>query len=432
MTPRHYLLVLAASVAGFTVATAAVNRVIDPFAYFGSLRVPGLNARKTEAAAFTALTKAGQVAHARPSTVLFGTSRVDIGLDPLHSGWRADQRPVYNYGLPDSTVLSMREQLAHVLAVSPVKSVVVGIEFQDFLRGARPVTEQLDDVRQRFVDLARGGGSWAQSRRRLVDAVSSTCTLQALLASAATVASQGRPRGGDVSEQGLTSELPYLELVSRDGQHILFLQKNRDLALARVKAAQRLLQLGAEPFAELKALAEFLAFAREKGVQVTLLMPPYHAHFLEIVDAAGLWPLFEAWKRRVLAEVARHNEQAIDKAGQVAPVTLWDFAIYDPRTTEAIPPPGDRRTRLEWFWEPVHFSKALGDVIVRRITQAEPNGFGERLTAGNIEPWLARDRERRSEYRALRGPEVAQLVELVNMAKRQQRMSLAEVAKHKD
>lgn len=428
MNPRRYLAVLAVSVVGLVAAAGALSWAVDPFGYFGTQRVAGFNARKTEASAFTALTKAGQVVRAQPALVLFGTSRVDIGFDPLHAAWPVPPGRVYNYGLPDASVLSVREQLAHVLAVSPVKSVVVGIEFQDFLRGVQLTTDPADEVKQRFIDLSLAPGAWPRTRRQWLDAGSATVTLPAVLASAATVAAQRRARGGDVSELGLTSETPYRELVMRDGQNALFVQKNRDLAAARVKAAQRLQRPDALRFVEMGALTEFLAFARDRGVQVTLVIPPYHAHFLEIVDAAGLWPVFEDWKRRLLAEVTRHN--AAGAAG-LPPVALWDFAVYDERTTEAIPPAADRRNHLQWFWEPVHFSKALGDVIVRRITGADPTGFGGRLTAADIDAWLAADRERRGAYRAQRGNEIAALAELVNNAKRQQQVVLAEAAKPK-
>lgn len=427
MSPRRYLATLAAATVGLIAAAAVLSWAVDPFGYFGTPRVEGFNARKTEAAAFTALTKAGQVTRAQPQVVLFGTSRVDIGFDPLHPVWASRQQRVYNYGLPDASVLSAREQLAHVLALSPVKSVVVGIEFQDFLRGALPAPGATDEVKQRFIDLAQDPQAWPRVRRQWLDAGSATATLPALLASAATIAAQHRARGGDVSPLGLTSERPYRELVAREGQNALFVQKNRDLAAARVKAAQRLERPDAPRFVEMQALEGFLAFARERGVQVTLVVPPYHAHFLEIVDAAGLWPVFEDWKRRLVGEVERHNAAA---AG-AAPVALWDFAIYDERTTEAVPPAGDRRTQLRWFWEPVHFSKALGDVIVRRITGAEATGFGAELNAGNIEAWLAADRGRRDAYRTLRATEVAGLVELVRSAKGQQAAAVADAIQRK-
>ena len=34
---------------------------------------------------------------------------------------------------------------------------------------------------------------------------------------------------------------------------------------------------------------------------------------------------------------------------------------------ERLPPRGDRVTNLQWFWEPVHFKRALGDIMLHRV-----------------------------------------------------------------
>jgi hypothetical protein len=127
--------------------------------------------------------------------------------------------------------------------------------------------------------------------------------------------------------------------------------------------------------------------------------------------AAGLWPAFEDWKRR-LTEIA---------AGGGETVALWDFSGFSEYSTEMIPGPGDRQTEVRWYWEAGHFKKELGDVVLDRVLLSEgtvgPDGFGVRLTPANIDAHLGRVREHRSAFRVARPAFVAEVEELVRWAR---------------
>ena len=73
---------------------------------------------------------------------------------------------------------------------------------------------------------------------------------------------------------------------------------------------------------------------------------------------------------------------------------------YDPYTTETVPPAGDKTTRLRWFWEPTHFQRALGDVMLHRVFQGTPADFGAPLTVATVD---ARNQVVREQQRAFIG-----------------------------
>ena len=81
-------------------------------------------------------------------------------------------------------------------------------------------------------------------------------------------------------------------------------------------------------------------------------------------------------------------------------ITAWDFVEYAPYTTETVPPQGDRVTRLRWFWEPVHFQRALGEIMLQRVFRGTPADFGALLMPATVD---ARNQFVRDQQRAFSG-----------------------------
>jgi hypothetical protein len=105
---------------------------------------------------------------------------------------------------------------------------------------------------------------------------------------------------------------------------------------------------------------------------------PTYVDQMETRRQTGIGPAFDTWKRRVveIADGAAHVQ---------GHVTLWDFGGFSRYTTEQLPDQGDRATRLEWFWEAIHFQPALGDLVVERLMGKGPDDFGTKLTQANLD-----------------------------------------------
>jgi hypothetical protein len=120
------------------------------------------------------------------------------------------------------------------------------------------------------------------------------------------------------------------------------------------------------------AVAAIIAFARAHGLTLTLVIAPHHVDTLELYWRAGLWPRVEQMKAELIA------------LAQAGGVTLWDFLDYSSFNTEPVPAPGDRRTPTCWFWEPTHFKKQLGEVMIQRMFGADGPAFGTVLTPASL------------------------------------------------
>jgi hypothetical protein len=120
---------------------------------------------------------------------------------------------------------------------------------------------------------------------------------------------------------------------------------------------------------------------------------------LELFDAADVWHQFEEWKRELAAVVARDGEAHQDTDR----VALWDFSGYNRYATEAVPAEGDRSSQMQWYRDPGHFKKELGDVLLSVVLSGQTpdasDSFGTRLQPADVEPHLARIRGERERYR---------------------------------
>ena len=127
-------------------------------------------------------------------------------------------------------------------------------------------------------------------------------------------------------------------------------------------------------------------------IHLILFIHPYHADYLDMLHEVGLWESFEDWKRSLV--------KVIETAAQARPgdVQLFDFAGYNEFTTERVPPPGDRRTVMRWYWEAGHYKPALGSEMLDTML-GRASRFGVALTSANVETALQEIRESRSCFR---------------------------------
>lgn len=373
------LLMLAVLVSGF-------NALIDPYDLFGSPRRPGINQFKPAAKNHSMLAKTYQVERFHPATVLLGPSRVHIGISAHSTAWPAAMQPIYNYGIPgwSGTYTSFR-CLQEAAATAPLQNAVVFIDFQAMFTPEASAVVAEEDQRRMLVR-EDDSPNPLRTGQRLKDAFLALFTMGALADSAATILEQRAAVVLDLPPDGSSTEADFIDAARADGMYDLFAQKDsteadRASGLARAMAGLK----GDLPNMDL--VARMIAFSRDHGIKLTMVLSPSHADALELYWRDGLWPRLEQFKTQMAVTVAREGRGA---------VPLWDFTEYSPWTTEPVPAAGDRRTETQWFWEPTHFKKTLGELMIRRIFDGDPTPFGIALTPENVAARNAAVRQQRA------------------------------------
>lgn len=382
-------------------ACAGFNIWIDPYLVFDAPRRPRLNAVKPAAEAHESIMKAYQSACVPARTIILGSSRTDVGMDPASPAWPSANRPVYNLSLAGAGTERNLRYLQHMLATSRVSAqpdtLVVGLDFEDFLftpRATSPAaTPKVSDLEQRLALRADGSPNPARPLQVWKDYATATLSLDALTDSVHTLLANRAAGKADVEVNGHFSEGQFREWVAYDGSGALFEQKNA----STIRSLSRPRRVLREPIdgtiRGMAAVQRLIAFAQARQMRLLLSVQPAHAVRLELLAYMGYWPDYEDWKTALAQIVDRARAGGAD-------IELWDFGGYDSYTSEPVPANGDRTARMRWYWDPVHYTSALGDLMTARMFGIKGAvEFGVRLSADRVADRLAQVRQEQQDYR---------------------------------
>jgi len=390
---------------------AGINYIIDPYGLFGTFRINGFNALKPVAGESVRIIKPYQVSRIKPKTLIIGNSRPEMGLDPNHRCWPADKRPVYSMTIPGSSVYMQIRCAQHALADHAVRMVLLVVDFLDFLIKPGvgqdpykwpPAAAEFED---RLLVNVLGQKNDNFFRQSLKDYLAGIFSLNALDGSINTLIGQINPNASNRTELGFNPARNYLDIIHHEGQYVLFKQKNNEVVSRLLQNDWSIYHKGFLWSADMEALRQFIQYAKIRNIKLIVFINPYHADYLNSIEQTGKWPLLEEWKRAMTRLV---NEQE--------GVELWDFSGFNQYTVEEPPAANDTRTVMQWFWEPAHYRKELGDKMLARmlagegcVQPVEDREFGTLLSMNNIEQQLARFRSQRDAFITGRPEAVARI-----------------------
>jgi len=417
--PAAYVIKLLLWSGAVLLLAAAFNYVVDPYELHRLVNLDGFNKKKPSAGLNGKLIKPYGVQVVQPRTLLLGNSRVEAGIDPESNQWPASWRPVYNMSLPGTGIDVAARSLQHALAVAKPQIVVVGIDFFDFLvesprSGSKQrQTKVENEFDNRLFVGSDGSPNPAYRLQRAKDFLSTLFSLNALIDSIQTIALQTRDDQAELTDRGFNPLLEYRRFIRNEGQHALFMQVETTYLSNYLRHPLVLYRPGTRTSEELGFLRQLIETAAAYHVRLVLYMQPIHAHMLEAYRIAGLWPLFEEWKRAVVAIV--DEEQSAHPGAPM--VDLWDFSGYNDFTTEPVPAANERGKQMRWYWEAGHYKRELGEVVLSRILNdgelpdaAAP--FGIRLNRQNVDGRLSGIRDARQRYAETHKEEILQLEHL--------------------
>ncbi len=327
--------------------TALFNAAIDPFGILGAPSITRINAIKPKVNNSSRLFKAVDVSRVEPKTILLGSSRTDIGLDPYHP---ALIQPAYNLALTGPNIYELRRYFEHSLVINPeLKQVILGLDFQMFNDRRTP---QPDFREQRL----------EQPHIILSDLIDVTLSLDTLVASWQTLKRNQDPNPPrTVRVSGMMKRQP------------------REVSLTEfydsIAKAQRPYQDGVyrgyQSYSNsLQHLRSIIETCAEHNISLILFISPAHATEWEAIHNLALWDLFESWKRDI---VALHP--------------VWDFSGYNSITREALSP------HMIYYTDSSHYTETAGNFVLNRVmnfeTESVPVDFGRYLTPETINQALA-------------------------------------------
>ncbi len=356
-----------------SVLIVVLNGAIDPYAVIGSPRLAGFNQLKPAINARVRLSKQYQPFRQEIDTLIVGNSRVEMGLNPEHVCLQNSGYDTYNLGLPGASVGYQTAAALNVIYQQGVSRVFLGVDFTDFLihgnnldLPSRVGSTVIDNARYQPDGTLNPDYPW----QRFQDYYRVLYSLDAFIDSLGTPLRQG-PYAPNRTERGFNPAHDYLGATLTEGARALFQQKEAELE-EKYRQTWRLYHADGSRSADFDDLERFLTIALEQDIEVIMFSNPLHQRFWRIMDAVKLRDTYRQWQMEML--------KLIDSlpAGAVA---FWDFTADSSYLHEPLPEASDPR-RLKWFWEPAHYTEALGDVMLQDMLSAScdaPVTLGTRL-----------------------------------------------------
>lgn len=396
---QHYFYQWAVGFLLILIITAAFNYLVDPYGFFDIERVKGFNQLKPAASSHVRIVKPYQLNRINPHAVIAGNSRPEMGINPDHECWPEPLKPVYNFGLPGADVYMVSRNLQHAVIANQIHFILWGLDFKDFLSEQNsskhtsswpPPWRQFEKRLNVNADETSNTTYWINVFQ---DYLKSLFSLDALEDSFYTISKQVDKRSSTVTRNGFNPARDMRDIIKLEGQGIIFKQKNIAVTELFSHPERSIDQTENYGSIEFTSMVKFFEFAKKHNVKVVLFINPYHADYLTAMELAGWWPQFESWKRKLTSLSASYN------------IELWDFSLINDFSTEQPPAIDDKKTLLQWFWEPAHYRKELGNLMLNRILHSsceseQDETVGIRLTKTNIENHLESSRRAMADYKA--------------------------------
>lgn len=347
---------------------AFVNLVVDPLAFFNTPRIAQFNAVKTEGNNKVRLFKAQDLLRERPTSVIFGSSRVMAGFDPQDIK-NVTQGTAYNAGIVAANFAEIYEYFLHALYCQPkLETVIIGLDAFCF-----NAYEKVKDDMPKFLH-----GSRSMWKERL-DALFSYSALEASWSTVklnySGAAAQGFLRSGFFNPR-YAGDIEANPLI-----------KDGEVAFVRKLHHEGMYKQFRIDYESLDKFQDLVRICKEKCIKLKVFINPVQAVYWEGLYQHGYW--------EILAELKRN-------LAVIYPV--WDFSGFNLVTVQCRAP-GENVL----YYETSHFQPILGKVILDILFEQNesPIQFGRLLSAENIEECLRLDREER-EFWAVAHPQLVE------------------------
>lgn len=344
---RRFALALIGTFSGVLLFFAFVNTWINPLWVTSSPWTDESFAPYRQIYRNTRTAKAGLLRVNDWDIVMMGSSRVAIAMDPTLPEW-GEERKVLNLGLSASTLTENKLVVDYVLKHNPsVKHLIVGVD--------------LTDISSRSNSTASAGfnespfnpkGDVMERELRYVFGVSSF---------------RASARTWQTKRKGETPPYTVLGHWAHHRSHgIASVRKMIETGTipgAKRFAAARKVRNVVNP-ARIELLEEMMKACRNRGVRLTLLVPPNHVAYMAVPVVDGAQDPMLMGNRRAMAEVVKKSNAEFPDGPRVE---LWDFGDFHPLNGEALPPLDAPKREMHYWVDGIHAKETLGHIMLARM-----------------------------------------------------------------
>jgi len=360
---KRYVIIFAALTLAVCVAAAGFSYRVDPYGIYHFEHANAQTLGRIDQFYHLRLTKPWLVMQTKPVAVIAGTSR-SATLHPKHATW--PENGSYNLAIPGQTIYELSRFIEHAQAVSPLKKLMIGLDFEAFIQSESQVKSGFEEAR-----LARNANDLTSAEfywRGLNDIRDTLFSIDGLTRSLAAIT--GTATVGRIYHKDGTWESTSTLFTGQAGY--IYFGKENVLGLRKQ-------QLDLD--ANLKILADILRFAHQQKIETRLFITPEHIFIIDLWMRLGYSDLWNEFHRGLIAV----NNRVAHEMG-VEPFPLFGFNQMQGVVDEPIRKARDAGQSL--FTDGSHFRPALGKQIMTGVW-SDGSDVGTRLDADSVEQYLS-------------------------------------------
>lgn len=415
-TGRYIITILFTTVL-ILLSVSTFNLIIDPYGMFRLCDISRVNTYKPDIYTRVRLFKAHELLRVKPDSIVLGTSRSHLGLNPRHKGWAQNSQRPYNLAFDGATTKEMYYFLMHAQAINPLKHVILGLD--TYLSTKAIATTRPDFDPEILMDQ----NHLLSGLRMLLTDFKILNSFDTLINSLKTIRAQNTGEGQWFADDGQRLGEVFFRRPSEDFQKMSprYYFDEIDQMEVRYKLEWLIPQSNQfkvyfsapekkDTLTSLDYIRKIIEYCRKEDIDLKIFFTPSHAHQLEISAATNEWAPIENGKREVLKILSEDAARNPEKHH----IPLFDFSNYSSVTMEPLPLP-DTHQEMRYYWDSSHFKENVGDLVLDRLFDFHqsdrpiPEDFGVLLTGNNIEQVLAQIRETQVIYRQ-RYPEDVKII----------------------
>ena len=350
-----------------------INYFVDPLGVNDSPRIKKINYFKPEAFNYTRMFKRGGLFTQDPEIVLFGTSRIEGGMNS--QSHYLNKSRIFNAGISGSNI----EEIAHFFDLSAettnMKKAIIGLDFFAF-NGYFNSKFKIKKDNYKYLKFL--------------------FSLDGLKISLKTILRQNKYDFNFYNSDGSANFNGEFKVYDYELQKNNFYRVERNFFCDDWRPHPRKIysSIHENGWDSQDALRKIVKKAYEKNIEVIFFISPIHAKLQELMFYDGLEDEYDNFIKLSLKTI--EDEKYKDKLN----FTLWDFSGFNLYTSSLV----ENEVFNPWFYDGSHYNPQLGDKILKKIfpdNGLESDPFGRLITSNNIDFHMQKKKEKRKEFLAV-------------------------------
>lgn len=339
-----------------------INYIVDPY----NLYKTNLFKNKPKEFEYMRLIKAINIEKIKPSSIVLGTSRAEMAIDPDHEYFI---KPSYNLANAGSTMYETKYYLKEAILQGKLKKVLLVADWRMFNDVSM---KKVIDFETYFEN--RNIYKYLLNYKVFKDSLFTIKNKNIV----SLYNNNGQMKEDYLNKIVLSNGGHYKTMIKEEKNYYKELSDNN-----LYKDTQK---------SSLLDFIEILELCYKNDIELDIVFGPSHIRQWEAFDYYKDYETLLTWKKD-LVEIVQKVANKFNKI----PFRIVDFAVYNEYTSEKIPT--EENQSMVYHYEGSHYKPKLGEMLLKSISSGDyHNNFGAELNNKNIDSHLQKLREDRNKF----------------------------------